>query len=275
MAALAPVSPGTYGSSEDITAAAAELACAMLDVEYRVLVPHMQLLLHLAWSAATEDGGSSSGGVAAASACEVIVQLIEAHAELRQLDVLFTVMFTALPGLQGSGAHDSARGDATAAAAAASHLLGSPAVLAAVASAVAAAPKGQAPALVACVAGCLRTLLASCAAPMAGQAAQSHSDVAELDLARLAAPLAAVLDALPVDLTTAAGVAAAAEGVVGCLAGAGSHALLAAAGGGSDRVGVLALVLLVYASAVRCEPVHPNPAEPCCCWCREPSGRSH
>jgi hypothetical protein len=106
---------------------------------------------------------------------------------------------------------------------------------------------GQASALVQAVTRCLRTLHTN--------SSSSSSD--SLSTSLLAAPLAAVLDALPVDLTTAAAVAAAAEQLLSALGSWGQAVLLPAAAAAEGGEGLpalggnLAVVLGLYVAVLR------------------------
>jgi hypothetical protein len=120
---------------------------------------------------------------------------------------------------------------------------------------------GQAPALVNAVSTCLQHLHTISSSSSSSSAVTKQAAVL---LPQLAAPLAAVLDALSVDLTTAAAVAAAAERLLAALGGswqpllvsAAAAAAAAAAAGGGGGAGVLgaggvSVVLRMYVAVLR------------------------
>lgn len=212
-------------------------------------MPQLTDLFGIAWEAAAAadvgvQGNQQAGAVAAtrppAAAVRFLVHLVKAHSELRQLDTLFKGMYRSLLLLPEAGS--SSHKHHTAAAAAA-HVLSSDPFVKAVTTAVLYAPSGQAAALVNCVNSCLSLLL-----PLQQQQQQYVAAVLPL----LGDPLAAVLDSIPVDLTTAPGVAAAAQ-----------HmlqqqdfwqplpAVAAAAAGNADQMPATMLLLRVYMSLVR------------------------
>ncbi len=262
----------------DVEGAAASVVCAMLDLEHRALQAHAADLYSLVWAAASQHrGGSSSGSSAAAApsadapsaAARIVVGMVRAAGELRQLDTALTQLVeaavahcadsaAAAAAAQGGkpstskrkGARGEVGGGGAVPVPAAAWLLGDPAVLAAVRAAVGQAPPGQAPAIIGVVKHCLPALLR-----LADGLPTPSAPTAEA-LRPLSQLLAACLYGLRLDLTVSSPTAAAARRLLTDCLGPLLHVELAAAGGAGGVAGGaeglrLLLLLRLYASVVR------------------------